>query len=186
MSRTRTRTLGLICVALALVCLGLWIPLDTDTGLIEKVRRRVQIGDALAPSVAAAFVLIGGLVLALAPGPDTDNNDPLRPLIGFGAAMAGVLIAAFVVMLYAGPLSVALANLISAEPLEYRLLRGTAPWKYIGFVLGGTGAIAGIISLAERRFSWQAVGIGAVAVLAMIALFDLPFDDLLLPPNGDV
>ena len=27
---------------------------------------------------------------------------------------------------------------------------------------------------------------GVLAIILMIALFDLPFDDLLLPPNGDV
>jgi hypothetical protein len=28
--------------------------------------------------------------------------------------------------------------------------------------------------------------VGALVVLALVAIFDLPFDDLLLPPNGDV
>ena len=185
MTRTGTRTLGLICVAFAVVCIGVWIPLDTDTGLIEKVRRRVEIGDALAPTVAAAFILMGGLVLVLAPGRSHADSDPVRVTLGFGAAMLAILVLAFAMMLYAGPLVVGVANLFGSDVLEYRLLRGAFPWKYIGFASGGIVAISGVICLAERRVSVRAIVIGALAVLGMIALFDLPFDDLLLPPNGD-
>lgn len=185
MTRTGTRMLGLICVILAVVCITVWIPLDTDTGLIEKVRRRVAIGDALAPTLACVFILIGGLVLCIAPGQADPDAAPMRPVVQFAAGMLGVLVLGFLVMLYAGPLAVAIATIWQPEPSEYRLLRGSFPWKYIGFVLGGLVSITGIICLAERRVSVQAILVGLFAVVAMIVLFDLPFDDLLLPPNGD-
>ena len=186
MSRAETRTLGLICVAFALVVVVVWIPLDTDTGLIEKVRRRVEIGDAMAPTLAALFVLAGGAILLLAPGAPLRDAPAKRPRLVFAAAMVGVLAAGIVLMLYAGPLALWLADTGRAEPREYRLMRGSFPWKYIGFVLGGTVAITGLIAWAERRMTWAALIIGLGAVLGMIARFDLPFDDLLLPPNGDV
>ena len=176
-----TRTLGLICVIFALLCIAIWIPLDTDTGLIEQVRRRVEIGDALAPTLAAVFILLGGVVLMLGPHRAEAEGEPVAATLGFAAAMLGVLVAGLLVMLYAGPL----ALWLSGAPQEYRLMRGTFPWKYIGFVLGGVLAIGGMISLAERRATGGAILIGCGAVLAMIALFDLPFDDLLLLPNGD-
>lgn len=185
MSRTATRTLGLFCVGFAVLCLGLWIPLDTDTGLIEKVRRRVAIGDALAPTLAAGFVLIGGALTALFARDTQAEDDPIPGAVLFGAKMLGVLVLGFVVALYAGPACVALYNLASGEALEYRLLRGSFPWKYIGFVLGGSVAIMGCIALAEGRVSGRVALISVLSILAMIALFDLPFDDLLLPPNGD-
>ena len=69
---------------------------------------------------------------------------------------------------------------------EYRLLRDTVPWKYVGFASGGFVIVAGASSVVEGRFSRSAALAGIVAVLLIIALYDLPFDDLLLPPNGDV
>ena len=84
-------------------------------------------------------------------------------------------------MRWAGP---ALAGLLTDE--GYRPLRDTAPWKYLGFLVGGSGMIAAMISLVEGRISRRAVLIGLVAAVALILVYDLPFDDLLLPPNGDV
>ena len=85
------------------------------------------------------------------------------------------------VMLYAGPLSVSLF----AGSEEYRLLRNTLPWKYIGYLLGGFLLMIGIIGVIERRVSPRTI-LPAVAVPLSIALFyDLPFDDVLFPPNGD-
>jgi hypothetical protein len=174
--------IGLLCIALALFAIFVWIPLDTDTGLLEKVRRRIKIGDALFPTVAAGFIAFGGLLLVLferkAP------NQPalrLRDLVFIASALALLLIG-FGIMRYAGPVAVALFQ----GDAEYRLLRDTAPWKHIGFLMGGVVIIAGLISLAEGRFRPKVLGIAIAVVLAMIAVYDLPFDDLLLPPNGDV
>lgn len=174
--------IGLLCIALALFAIFVWIPLDTDTGLLEKVRRRIKIGDALFPTVAAGFIAFGGLLLVLferkAP------NQPalrLRDLVFIASALALLLIG-FAIMRHAGPVAVALFQ----GDAEYRLLRDTAPWKHIGFLLGGVVIVAGLISLAEGRFRPKVLGIAIAVVLAMIAVYDLPFDDLLLPPNGDV
>ena len=65
-------------------------------------------------------------------------------------------------------------------------MRDTAPWKYIGFILGGVVLIAGLIALVEGRVSLRGVVLGLMATFALIVVYDLPFDDLLLPPNGDV
>lgn len=177
--------LGVFFVIFALAVMLIWVPMDTDTGLIEKIRRQVTIGDALAPTVAGGFVLIGALLLLL-----FERNAPEQPEIdlislGFSGLVLGLLITSFLIMLFTGPVAVALVNAFTGSELEYRLLRDTTPWKHLGFVLGGTLAITGTISLTEGRFTARALGAGIVAVLVMIAIFDLPFDDLLLPPNGD-
>ena len=39
---------GLIFLAFAALVAFVWVPLDVETGLVEKVRRRIMIGDALA------------------------------------------------------------------------------------------------------------------------------------------
>lgn len=174
--------LGLCCAAFAALVAFVWIPLDVDTGLIEKVRRQLVIGDALAPMVAAAFIGIGGLLLAVferrAPGQPAVR---LADLAFVGIALA-VLVTGFLIMLYAGPTAVALFG----GDAEYRLLRDTAPWKYIGFFLGGVFIITGLITQAENRFRLRNLCIAAAVTLVLILIYDVPFDDLLLPPNGDV
>jgi len=86
-------------------------------------------------------------------------------------------------MRYSGPL---LLHVFEGGDTEYRLLRDTAPWKYIGFIVGGVWLIVSLIVLNERRLRWQHFLIALTAVLVLIAFYDLPFEDLLLPPNGDV
>ena len=92
------------------------------------------------------------------------------------------LLASFANMRWAGPMAVALF----ADGSGYRALRDTAPWKLIGFITGGTFLVVSLMTLVDGRPTWRGVLIGLAAVLAMIAIYDLPFDDLLLPPNGDV
>ena len=69
---------------------------------------------------------------------------------------------------------------------EYRILRDTVPWKYTGFVIGGILLVFSLICFVEERLSWRALLISIGAVVGIILLYDLPFDDVLLPPNGDV
>ncbi len=173
---------GLFFLAFAVFVAAVWVPLDTETGLIEKVRRQINIGDALAPTVAAFFVGFGGLLLLV-----LERNDPDQPGLGaaklrFLGVLLGVLVLGFLIMLYAGPIAV---SLFGGEA-EYRTLRDTAPWKYIGYFLGGGFIVSGLISQVDGRFSARSVLIGVCVTLALIAIYDLPFEDLLLPPNGDV
>ena len=43
-----------------------------------------------------------------------------------------------------------------------------------------------MISFVEQRITWRALWVALAAVIGIIVLYDLPFDDVLLPPNGDV
>jgi len=178
--------LGAVTVIFAVMVIFVWIPLDTQTGLIEKVRRQVTIGDALAPTIAAGFLLIGGLLLVL-----TERHAPNQPRVsatdvGFGLTLVLAVAVSVLVMRYAGPATLGLWNILTGGEAEYRLLRDTAPWKYIGFVVGGTVMITTLVSLVEGRLRVKTVFIALAAVCVMAMIYDLPFDDLLLPPNGDV
>lgn len=125
------------------------------------------------------------MVLLFAPGSKDVPGASAAGILRFSLWMSALMIGGFTLMLYAGPLAVGVANIRAEPALEYRLLRGSVPWKYIGFVLGGLVAMGGVICLAERRITWAAFAIAGIAVLGMIAVFDVLFDDLLLPPNGD-
>ena len=174
------RALGLGCIAFGLIVAFVWIPLDTETWLVERARGRYVVGDSLAPTLAAIFVLIAGLLLLF----DRRNPDdrPNRDNLKFIGAMAGFGIISLLLMRWAGPAATAL--LAAGE--EYRLLRDTVPRKYIGFVTGGFALIFCMIAFVEERPSWRAVWIALAAVIGIIILYDVPFDDVLLPPNGDV
>jgi hypothetical protein len=177
--------IALGALALAALTALVWIPLDVDTGLIEKVRRQVTIGDALGPTVAAGVIGLGGFALLV----QGRSAEPVRLTVfnmGFVLLLLGLFALSFAVMRWTGPALVQIVSLLTGEELSYRSLRDTAPWKYLGFLPGCTLLIATAISFIEGRLSWRAVLTGLAASGALIALYDLPFDDLLLPPNGDV
>lgn len=185
----QNRWLGLIALAAAVLIAFVWVPVDVESGLIEKARRSIQIGDAFAPTVAAFVIGLGG-VLVLVARPDIQPCSPPAQLDSvslkdflYALVVLLIITIALGLMRYAGPVAVGWFN---TEISEYRLLRDTAPWKYIGFILGGTFLVASLTAWTERKFKLMHVWIGLLATLALIALYDLPFDDLLLPPNGDV
>ncbi len=177
--------LALGCLALSLVIAFVWVPLDSGSGLMVKMRRQVGLGDALAPTVAAGFVGVGALLLLLQRR-DAEQQALTRGNLMFLLRFLVICLVAFTLMRWSGPAAVALAALSGAEMQDYRLLRDTAPWKYIGYFLGGSFLIAALITNVEGRLRPVTVLIAIVAITALILLYDLPFDDLQLPPNGDV
>lgn len=172
------RILGLICIACALLLIFLWIPLDVETGYVEKQRRSLILGDSLAPTVAGAIIFLGGLILLFKP--DADTKSLIRENFSWLVLLLLIMAVSMVLVRYSGPLIATL----NAE--DYRALRDTLPWKYIGYLLGGSTMIFTLMTLVDRRFSWLRLLIAVLATLLIALFYDLPFDDLLLPPNGDV
>ncbi|MEM9603114.1 MAG: hypothetical protein AAGA11_09640 [Pseudomonadota bacterium] len=182
-SQATDRILGAVCLVFALVLAFIWIPLDAETGLIEKARRRLVIGDGLAPTVAAGLLAVSGLWLCLSGWWRRSGGALHRENLGFLLRFGGLVVLCLLVMRWAGPVAV----WASGDTLDaYRLLRDTAPWKYLGYLLGGTLLIAGVVAWIERGLRWRSVALAFAVVLALALLYDLPFEDLLLPPNGDV
>jgi len=183
---------GIAFAALALLLLLFWIPEDVETGLIETHRRQVNIGDAMLPSaVAVAMLVVSAALLVsswrkltkLNPESSPSASPPQR--FRFISMLFGVVIISLLVMNFTGPLSAVLTNLLTDSDFSYRQLRDTPPFKYLGFSFGGFLMVFGLISLVEHRLSWRRAGAALLAVAALIVVYDLPFDDLLLPPNGD-
>ena len=174
------RRLGIVCVLLALAALVGWVPFDIETGLIEKVRRQVRIGDAMLPVLGLGFVILGGLMTVCLP--QTQSPTLARENVGFLLKLVCVLALSLAMMRWLGPI---VASVFAPEE-TYRALRDTAPWKHLGFVVGGTMLVSGLMALGEGRVTSRGLLLGFLATLALIVLYDLPFEDLLLPPNGDV
>lgn len=172
--------LGALALVFGLFIIFYWAPVDSDTGIAEKVRGRWSIGDALAPVVAGVVIVIAGVFISIggalrggAPGLDLANARYIATLLA-------IIVVSFLAIRYLGPITA------GALGEDYRPLRDTPPWKYIGFVLGGGGMIFALISLGEGRLQLKRLGL-ALAIAAVLALiYDLPFEDLLMPPNGDV
>jgi len=174
--------LGVAIMAFAGLIGFVWIPLDIETGIFEKVRRRTEIGDAFAPALAAGLLALGGLLLLV----ESLRTRSLVRLslnsLTYTAGLLGLFVIFTLLLTWIGPIAVVL---FAEQAAEYRLLRNTAPWKYLGFVVGGTFLVAALISFMEHRLRWQSVLLGVLATIALILVYDLPFDNLLLPPNGD-
>lgn len=177
---------GLFFLVVALITIFVWIPLDTDTGLVEKLRGRFVIGDALAPTIACGFLILGGLLLVLFERKKPEQEIISRSNLSFITRIIGVFVLGVLAMRYTGPILAEIINLFRPEPIEYRLLRATAGWKHIGFIVGGVGMVSGIIAVVEGKLTRRALLTSVITVVLIISIFDLPFDDLLLPPNGDV
>lgn len=178
--------LGLTAVILSAAAMIVWVPADSTSPPLAEMRGRTVIGDAMAPMIALALCFVGGIVTIL----ETRKHDVAphmtRQNLLFLLMTLTLLGVSLALMRWGGPSSVAISNAISGNELLYRNLRDTAPWKYIGFLLGGTLMIAGPIALVEGRLSMKSVVVGLGAAALMVLAYDIPFDDLLLPPNGDL
>ncbi|RCK42446.1 hypothetical protein TH25_22795 [Thalassospira profundimaris] len=178
--------LGLGVVLLALLAIFIWVPDDTATGLIVKLRGRVSIGDALAPTAAFVLMVVAGVLIAFEGHGKDDVPHLSLANLRFVGLFAALFLVSVILMRWTGPALVGLVHLLGSTDASYRDLRDTVPWKYAGFVTGGTFLVTMLMSLIERRLSWRALLVGLAVTALLILIFDVPFSDLLLPPNGDV
>jgi hypothetical protein len=95
------------------------------------------------------------------------------------------MVLGLVLMVYTGPLVVEAINAFGGEIGTYRQLKAAFPYKYLGYLVGGFVIAFGVIGVVENKATQSAAWIAALAVLALILLYDVPFDNILLPPNGD-
>ncbi|GLT12569.1 hypothetical protein ACFQFQ_25465 [Sulfitobacter porphyrae] len=174
---------GLGAAVLALLAIVAWVPNDSATGVIFSQRGRTSIGDAMAPMVGFAVVLLSGVMITLESRKKAPGRSVLPGNLVFIAGLTGIFLVSVLLMRWTGPV---LVTLLGPEGAVYRELRDTMPWKVSGFVVGGTYLVAGLMALMERRIGWWQIAIGLLATAGLIAVFDLPFPDLLLPPNGDL
>jgi len=160
--------------------------MDTGSGIVEKSRGKLKVGDALAPTLAFTLLIGSGFVVlwerhrGAAPVSVSIRSHLfiILTLIIFAVSLS--------LMRWTGPIAVESFGLGIEGGQHYRELRDTMPWKYIGYLTGGTALISAFISIASRQFRLSFLLIGFLMAVAMIVVYDLPFDDLLLPPNGDV
>ena len=182
-SKTSDLIIGVLGTAFALVFLFIWIPVDIETGMLDEWRRSIRIGDAMLPTFAA----IGMLLASIGVGVQALFKQTGLPSVRAGGfpyvfVVAAIMAVSLVLIFYTGPL---LVWLWFDESVTYRLMLNTAPWKYAGVLCGGTVLVFAYISFIEQRLHRRNLIVAAIATALIIMLYDLPFDTLLLPPNGD-
>ncbi len=184
--RSTDQITALVLAILSIMVLVFWIPNDIDTGLVETFRRQTFIGDALIPTIAASTILLCSCLLFISElRSKTDQpiqDEPLdREGMGFLLIVAAIITISLVLMFWLGSLAVS----IFEDESSYRAMRDTIPYKYLGFLIGGSVLMTCLISLIEGSVRPQRVVLAIATVILLIVIFDVPFDALLLPPNGD-
>lgn len=173
--------LGAALVVASVLAVLVWVPRDTGSAIIEVVRGSMRIGDALAPTIGFSLLGIAGLILMIEARANGSTARLDRFDLAFIVGVGAIFLCSMLLMRWTGPLAAALFSEDS-----YRNLRGTLPWKYLGFVIGGGFMIGTLISLVDRRVTPGAYILGFVVSVGLALVYDLPFGSLLLPPNGDV
>ena len=129
--------LGVGCCLFALITLLGWIPMNVESGVIEKVRRQVVIGDAMAPTVWSIGIGVLGLLLALASllrlregVRESPDGGPTWANLRYLLLLVATIVGALLVMTHAGPLVVGIAQSLGSDVDSYRSLRATrSPWR---------------------------------------------------------
>lgn len=205
-----TAGIGLFGIVFALFAVFYWIPTDVESGILEVDRRDVFIGDSMAPFFLAVCTAILGLALVVSAYLESrtgfasstksattanehdrqdDDLDDLKGTLSrsnFSYLLGVITLVAIslALMVWVGPLTVKVMNMLGFDIGTYRQLTNTFPYKYLGFVTGGFVLVFFLITLIEGKSSLAAALTAIVTLAVLIAVYDGPFDQLLLPPNG--
>ncbi|RMD62601.1 MAG: hypothetical protein D6826_06995 [Alphaproteobacteria bacterium] len=184
---------GAVLLAGSLLALFVWFPADIRGGFFHvNAIGRSEPGDAFFPVIlASTLALLSAVQLALAvlrprpPAADAASGRLTARNLRFLVIFIAITATGLAVMYWLGPLVVWLMRAWGLSDAEYRHLSDTAPYKYIGYVVGGFLMTLGLIVWSEGRIRRGAI-VTVVVVLAMaITIFDLLLTNVLLPPNAE-
>jgi len=180
-------------LASALLAIFVWFPLDIKGGFFNITPLgKVEPGDAFFPSLlAVSLALLSVLQLAISllkgspPPRDAEPSRLSSDNFRFLAIFLSICAIGLAMMYTLGPAVVWVMREIGATDASYRQLTDTAPYKYIGYVLGGLFITLTLIGWTEGRLRRGAI-IAVFAVLFVaIGIFDGLLSNVLLPPNAD-
>ena len=185
---------GVVVLLGSLLALFVWFPADIPTGFFfTNAIGREEPGDAFFPimlAVLLAILAVIQLVLALlSPKPANEDGGPSPTLTisNFKFLFIFILISliGYAIMYWLGPLTVSLLNSVGLLDANYRQLTDTAPYKYIGYVVGGFLMTITLIAWTEGRIRRQSVIAVVLTLIVAIIIFDVVLKNVLLPPNAD-
>lgn len=185
---------GVVVLLGSLLALFVWFPADIPTGFffINAIGRE-EPGDAFFPIMLAVLLAILSVIqLALAifrarPANEDGAPSPTLTVSNFKFLFLFIMIsmAGYAIMYWLGPLTVAVLNSVGVLDADYRQLTDTAPYKYIGYVVGGFVMTITLIAWTEGRIRRQSVIAVLLTLIVAIIIFDVVLKNVLLPPNAD-
>ncbi len=183
---------GVVILVAALAALFVWFPNDINGGFMQvsAIGRR-EPGDAFFPIILALLLAgLGAIQIAFSLLGRTLRTDGQRPRVTganlfFMARFLGVVGVGLLVMYWLGPLTVGLLNALGLLDGTYRQFTDTAPYKYIGYVVGGFAMTVALIVWTEGEV--RRAGLITVALIlgGSILIFDGLLTNVLLPPNSE-
>ena len=105
--------------------------------------------------------------------------------ISFLVKLFAFIVVSMALMEWVGPLTADALRAAGHDVGTYRQLVATVPYKYLGFIAGGLVMVIGLTALIEGRITRAGVVTAVFTIAVLIIVYDVPFDSLLLPPNGD-
>lgn len=184
---------GAVILAGSLLALFVWFPADIRGGFFHvNAVGKSEPGDAFFPIIlASTLAVLSTIQLALAvlrPRPAPDGATPARLTarnFRFLATFVAFTGAGLVLMYWLGPLTVWAMQAAGLTEADYRNLTDTAPYKYLGYVVGGFLMTVGLIAWSEGRVRRGAVLTVVVVLATAIVVFDVLLHNVLLPPNAE-
>lgn len=184
---------GVVVLVGSLIALFVWFPADIPTGFffINAIGRE-EPGDAFFPIMLAVLLailssiqLVAALFKKRAEDPSSEpavlTFQNLRFLIFFALIMG----AGFSVMYWLGPTTVSFLKAWGIIDADYRQLTDTAPYKYIGYVVGGFLMTITLIAWTEGKVRPRSIIAVLITLAVAIIIFDVVLKNVLLPPNAD-
>ncbi len=185
---------GVVVLLGSLLALFVWFPADIPTGFffINAIGRE-EPGDAFFPIMLAVLLAILSVIqvaLAIFSARSANEDDaPLTMLtvsnFKFLFLFIMISLAGYAIMYWLGPLTVTALNSVGVLDADYRQLTDTAPYKYIGDVVGGFLMTITLIAWTEGRIRRQSVIAVLLTLIIAIIIFDVVLKNVLFPPNAD-
>jgi hypothetical protein len=184
---------GAVVFSGALLALLVWFPADIPTGFFHtNAIGREEPGDAFFPIILAIGLLIlSAIQLSFALARLRSGN--AAPATGeittanfrFLGAFILIMGCGLAVMYWLGPITVAALNHIGWLNATYREVSDDAPYKYIGYVVGGFTTTIALIAWTEGRIRIAHIAAVLITLLVAILIIDVLLKNVLLPPNAD-
>lgn len=184
---------GVVVLAGSLISLFVWFPADIPTGFFfTNAIGREEPGDAFFPIILAillaalSVIQLSIAIMGRGPSasPDVQNSLTIQNL-RFLLIFIAIIGCGLAIMYGLGPLVVWMLNALGVLDADYRQLTDTAPYKYIGYVVGGFVMTIALIARTEGKVRRNSVLAVLITLVVAILIFDVLLKNVLLPPNAD-
>lgn len=184
---------GVTVFVASLLAIFVWFPADIRGGFIHvNVTGKAEPGDAFFPillsatlAILSALQVIISLLRGSPPITPGEQGRLTRDNLVFLAGFLAICVTGLAVMYGLGPVTAWTLQKFGLLDVGYRYLTDTAPYKYLGYVVGGISMTVALIAWTEGRVRLVSVLTVVIVLTTMILIFDQLLANVLLPPNAE-